>query len=188
MEAVERRHSEVRDLRVRFIQTTRPSAPNSPASRSSGQAILALPNRMRWSYESPEESLLVSDGKTLWLYDPTFREVQHLPVGDDGFLGAAAAQFLLGRSDLAAEFRIRARTCDARGAVLELSPRKPASYQLLTLSISQPAGDIAWTEVVDLRGNTTRLEFSDPEFDTGPDASLFVFEPPPGTSVIDLAP
>ena len=188
VEEVERRHRKVKDLRVRFVQTSRSSVPDSPASRSNGHAILALPNRMRWTYESPEESLLVSDGKTLWLFDPGFREVQRLPVGDDGFLGAAAAQFLLGRSNLVAEFQVRTLSCDSQGAVLELLPRKPASYQRLTLATSRPGGDIAWTEVVDLLGNTTRLDFSEPRFDTGPEASLFVFDPPPGASVIDLVP
>jgi len=188
VEAVERRHRAVKDLRVRFVQTTQPAAPGSPKTRSSGHAILALPNRMRWTYESPEESLLVSDGKTLWFFDPAFGEVQHLPVGEEGLLGVAAAQFLLGRSDLAAEFRIRALSCDNQGAVLELLPRKPASYQRLTLASSYPGGDIAWTEVVDLLGSTTRLDFSDPEFDTGPDPALFGFEPPAGSRVIDLVP
>ena len=154
--AVEGRHRDVKDLRVQFIQTTQSPDPNSPPSRSIGHAVLALPNRMRWVYESPDESLLISDGKTLWLYDPGFKEVQQLPVGDDSFFGAAAAQFLLGRSDLAAEFRIRTRSCNAEGAQLELFPRNPASYQRLTLAISLPGGDILWTEVVDLLGSTTR--------------------------------
>jgi len=188
VEAVERRHQAVEDLRVDFVQTTQPAAPGSPKTRSSGHAILALPNRMRWTYESPEKSLLVTDGKILWLFDPGFGEVQKLPVGEEGLFGVAAAQFLLGRSDLGAEFRIRTVNCDSQGAVLELLPRKPTSYQRLTLATTRPTGDIRWTEVVDLLGNTTRLDFSDSEFDTGPDPSLFVFEPPTGSRVIDLLP
>ena len=188
VEAVERRHRDVKDLRVHFSQTTRLSAPNSAPQHSSGWAVLALPQRMRWRYQSPEESLLVSDGGTLWLYAPAFAEVQRLPVGEEGHLAAGAAQFLLGRSDLEAEFKVRASTCDPEGAVLELLPRKAASYQRLTLGVVLPAGDITWTELVDLLGNTTRLEFSDLAFDTKPEASLFSFDPPPGSKVIDLVP
>ena len=72
--------------------------------------------------------------------------------------------------------------------MLELLPRKAASYQRLTLGVVLPAGDITWTELVDLLGNTTRLEFSDLAFDTKPEASLFSFDPPPGSKVIDLVP
>ena len=188
VEAVERRHRDVKDLSVHFSQTTQPSTPDSAPQHSSGRAVLALPQQMRWHYESPEESLLVSDGETLWLYDPAFNEVQRLPVGDEGHLAAGAAQFLLGRSDLEAEFSIRASACDPDRAVLELLPRKAASYQRLTLGVVLPSGDITWTELVDLLGNTTRLEFSNLSFNTKPGASLFSFEPPPGSKVIDLAP
>ena len=188
VEAVEQRHRDVKDLSVQFSQTTRLSTPDSAPQHSSGRAVLALPQQMRWHYESPDESLLVSDGETLWLYDPAFAEVQRLPVGDEGHLAAGAAQFLLGRSDLAAEFTIRASACNAEGAVLELLPRKAASYQRLTLGVVLPAGDITWTELVDLLGNTTRLDFNDLAFDTKPEASLFSFEPPPGTKIIDIAP
>ena len=90
--------------------------------------------------------------------------------------------------DLAAEFTVRAKACDAEGAVLELLPRKAASYQRLTLGVVLPAGDITWTELVDLLGNTPRLDFNDLAFDTKPEASLFSFEPPPGTKIIDIAP
>ena len=98
------------------------------------------------------------------------------------------ASFTGGWPALAAEFRIRSLSCDDQDAVLELLPRKPASYQRLTLAISLPEGGIGWTEAVDLLGNTTRLDFSNPQFDTAPDASLFVFDPPAGSNVIDLVP
>src|SRR5262245_6107074 len=75
--AIQRRYESVRDLRASFQQTTRgASVGGRPAAetRSRGQLVVAKPSRMRWSYESPEPSLVVSDGKTLWIYDPAFNE------------------------------------------------------------------------------------------------------------------
>ena len=31
---------------------------------------LKKPGRMRWDYEKPEKKLMVSDGSTLWVYEP----------------------------------------------------------------------------------------------------------------------
>ena len=66
-------------------QTTRRVALGDGAGdalAASGEVVFAKPGKMRWTYESPEPSLVVSDGATLWIYDPKAREVQKLPLGD----------------------------------------------------------------------------------------------------------
>ena len=40
-----------------------------------GQFTLAAPNLLNWQTTSPEESTLVSDGETLWLFDPFIEQV-----------------------------------------------------------------------------------------------------------------
>ena len=82
--AIQRRYGAVRDLRSRFVQETRSVALGGPGavSVSSGTVTFAKPGRMRWSYEAPEESLVVSDGRWLWIYDPANREAQRFAVSD----------------------------------------------------------------------------------------------------------
>ena len=64
-------------------------APARPRRRA-GAVEFAKPGKMRWSYEAPEPSLVVSDGETLWIYDPTRDEVAEaagrrgLPLGGRG--------------------------------------------------------------------------------------------------------
>lgn len=186
---VQERYEGVRSLRARFVQTThsvalgagRPGAEN----RSSGRVSFAKPGRMRWSYEEPEPSLVVSDGSTLWVYDPARREAHRLPVGA-GFLSGAAIQFLLGEGDIRDSFRVTSLSCETGSSRLELVPREPASYERLRLRIDAASGDVVHTEMVDLLGNRTEVAFEGIEVDFSPPPASFRFEPPEGVRVIDL--
>ena len=96
---VQRRYEKVQDLSAHFEQTTQRvslGTDSSDALVAKGEVVFAKPGKMRWSYTSPEPSLVVSDGSTLWVYDPQAHEVQKLPLGA-GHLSAAGVQFLLAR-------------------------------------------------------------------------------------------
>jgi outer membrane lipoprotein carrier protein len=183
--AVQRRYEGVRDLQAGFVQTTRAAGRSKPVT-SRGTVVMAVPGRMRWSYEEPEPSLLVSDGKTLWIYDPDYGEAQRLLVGDGSYLSGAAIQFLLGEGDLFREFQVSALSCELEAVELVLVPREPASYEKLQILVDPATGDVSRTHVVDLLGNTTRVEFKDLQVNRVPPASTFRFEPPEGVSVVDL--
>ena len=189
-QAVQKHYSNVTDLAAEFVQTTRAVGPRSAQAptAASGKVVLQVPGKMRWTYEKPDPSLVVSDGKTLWLYDPAFGEAQKLPVTDSGYLSGAAIQFLLGRGDLAEEFEILPIACDAGNAELKLTPKAAATYEYLVIWVDPGQGRIIRTEVVDLLGNRTRVEFHDMKINQKPDASVFRFEPPKGVSVVEIAP
>ena len=125
---------------------------SSPASEPArGRVEFAKPGRMRFEYETPEPSLVVSDGKTLWIYDPVAKEVQVLAVEGD-FLSAAAIQFLLGEGRLQESFEVTARSCAPDRAELELRPRAEASYERIELVADPVSGWIRETTVHDLLG------------------------------------
>jgi outer membrane lipoprotein carrier protein len=186
---VQARYDGIRSLRARFTQTTRnvafggDSGPESvPAS---GRVEFAKPGRMRFEYETPEPSLVVSDGKTLWIYDPTAREVQVLPVSE-GFLSAAAIQFLLGEGRLDQSFEVTATSCGPERAELALRPRAEASYERIDLVVERGSGWIRETTVHDLLGNRTQVAFMDMETAGAPDDARFRFDVPEGVKVLTL--
>lgn len=190
------RYENVRDLAARFEQETRTvslgNAVGAGPAASRGRVVFAKPGRMRWSYEEPSESLVVTDGETLWIYDPAAAEVQRLPTAG-GHLSGAALQFMMGEGDIHATFDVAAQECEiaaegpAGTAVLELTPREPASYERLVVRLKATTGEILETTVVDLFGNRTRIAFSDMQVNQKPAATLFVFDAPEGVEVIDLA-
>ena len=186
---VQERYDGIRALRARFTQTNRNVAfgdsGTAPDAESRGRVEFAKPGRMRFEYESPEPSLVVSDGKTLWIYDPTAKEVQELPVSG-GFLSAAAVQFLLGEGRLEETFAVTAESCAADRVVLDLRPRAEAAYERIEISVDPKTGWIRETTVFDLLGNRTHLAFSDLEPNAPAPAERFRFDPPDGVRVLKL--
>jgi outer membrane lipoprotein-sorting protein len=65
-------------------------------------------------------------------------------------------------------------------------PLDPSSYERLQVEVDPKAGIVHATEVVDLFGNVTRIEFAKIRTNTSPDDSLFGFEPPEGARVIEI--
>jgi outer membrane lipoprotein carrier protein len=189
VQAVQSRYEGIRDVTARFEQTSRQVTTGVPGQPlvSRGKVVLAKPGKMRWTYEEPEPSLVVSDGKTLWLFDPAFGEVQKIPAGE-GFLTGAAAQFLLGAGDMRRDFAVSAVSCDASEAELELVPRESATYERAFLRVDPSTGEVRSTRIVDLLGNVVRIDFRDLRFNTSPRESEFRFQVPEGVKVIELDP
>jgi len=186
--ALQQRYESAKDLRADIVQTTRSVTLGAAASEqmtSKGTVVFAKPGKMRWSYEEPESSLVVSDGTTLWIYDPTFREAQKFPA-TEGYLSGAAIQFLLGEVAIERDFEISALRCEAAIAELRLQPRKPSSYEKLHIVVNPQTGDLLKTTVFFVLGNVTEVAFSNMELNTDPAESLFRFDPPADVRVIEL--
>jgi len=185
---VQQRYEKVRDLAGHFEQTTRRVALGGGAGDAlvaSGEVVFAKPGKMRWSYEAPEPSLVVSDGATLWVYDPKAREVQKLPLGE-GYLSAAGVQFLLGEGKLQDEFRVTASGCAEATVTLGLTPKRPAQYERLEMRVDRAGFAVRETSVVDLFGNRTTITFGELRENTKPAAGLFAFKPPEGVRVLSV--
>jgi outer membrane lipoprotein carrier protein len=185
---VQQHYDGVRDLSAEFSQTTRNVALGAFPGQETparGRVLFAKPGRMRWVYESPEPSLVVSDGATLWIYDPTAKEVQVLPV-DAGFLSGTAMQFLLGQGRILESFAVTATSCEAEQVSLDLRPKQSASYERLELRVDRASGAILATAVVDLFGNRTDVVFSKAVRNRDPGEELFRFEPGEGDRVLTL--
>jgi outer membrane lipoprotein carrier protein len=127
----------------------------------------------------------VSDGETLWIYDPTMKEVQVLSV-DTGFLSGTAIQFLLGEGKILESFDVGAESCEGDQVYLDLRPKQMASYERLRLRVERASGAILATTVFDLFGNRTEVVFEKMQRNRAPDPALFRFEPSADDRVLRL--
>jgi len=190
-ERVQQRYEAVKDLSARFEQSTRVASLHGSGheapSESSGEVVFEKPGKMRWSYEKPNPSLVVSDGEVAWVYDPAAREAQRMQAGDT-LLKGGAMQFLLGRGDLRRDFEVRARSCEGSSVVLDLTPREPATYEKLEIVADRESGEVEETTVSDLVGNVTRVAFHNVRTNRGVAKDTFHFTPPEGVRVIELQP
>ena len=186
---VQGHYEAVRDLSARFTQTTQVvslgAASQSNATTSSGEVDFSKPGRMRWSYEIPEPSLVVTDGEELWIYDPGMKEAQKYHAGE-GFLSGAALQFLLGEGEMSRDYRVRALSCGDAEARLDLRPRRAAAYERLEIRVDPATGEVKETAVFDLVGNVTRVAFEDVRTNSGLAEDLFRFSPPEGVKVVEV--
>ena len=185
---LQKRYEGVRDISARFTQVTRQAGavPLAPTT-SHGTMRIAKPGKLRWQYEDPEPSLVVSDGETLWIYDPAAKEVHRMPVRGN-YLSGAAIQFLLGEGDIFRDFEVEAVACDASSADLELRPRQPATYERIGVVVDLASGALVSSRMVDLFGTVVQVDLFDLTVDQDPAPELFRFEPPAGVRVIEVQP
>lgn len=189
LERMQTRYDEIQDLSAVFTQVSESvvlagSAPQE-ASESAGTVVLAKPGRMRWSYEEPDPSLVVSNGEQLWIYDVTAKQVTRASVGQ-GYLAGAALQFLLGEGRLRDLFEVEEVACSDEAVELELRPRASASYEKIRATVDHQSGLVSETSVYDLFGNRTILRFRDIVLNESPEAAVFVFEKPEEVELIDM--
>lgn len=185
---VQAHYEGIRDIRAQFAQTNESATfggePLMTPDRKTGEVVFAKPGKMRWSYQAPETSLVVSNGKTLWIHDIAAQSVAQFAV-TSGFLSGAALQFLLGDGRILDSFEVEASNCASGLVSLDLVPKADSTYERLGLVVQPGTGDVIATSVTDLFGNVTRIEFSGIETNLGPDAEIFEFKVPDGVEVIE---
>jgi outer membrane lipoprotein carrier protein len=57
-----------------FEQTVT-DAQGKPLQNGSGEMVLQRPDHFRWEAKKPDDNLILSDGKAVWLYDPFVEQV-----------------------------------------------------------------------------------------------------------------
>ncbi|TMA37671.1 MAG: outer membrane lipoprotein carrier protein LolA [Deltaproteobacteria bacterium] len=88
---LQQRYESTRTLVAKFSQEVE-SPTLAGKLTSSGTLNFEKPNRMRWDYAPPERQTILSDGDTLWIYQPDEKQVapRGLPGDDAGHLPRGA--------------------------------------------------------------------------------------------------
>lgn len=187
---VQRTYEGTRDLTARFTQEST-SAALGRSQRAEGRVTMRKPGRMRWDYEGRSGrpgQVIVSDGQTLWIYNPDDKSVIKSEIG--GALERTPLAFLMGLGELTRDFEVSRPPADlALGrpgdVVLGLTPKEPiAALQNLYLAVDPERALVTAALIVDPFGNRTRLAFEDIRTNTGVPESRFAFTVPPGVQVV----
>ena len=174
------------DYEADFLQTYFNKLFNS-YQRSRGKVYFKKPGRMRWEYAAPERKLFVSDGRTMWAYEPEANQAFQQSLRDSQL--PTALSFLTGQGNLANEFDFRlipAQTYGFRqGHVVELRPKVAnPQYARLVLFVDGQSFQVTRSLVIDQAGNRNKMEFSNARQNTGVADSRFSFTPPQGVRII----
>jgi outer membrane lipoprotein carrier protein len=155
----------------------------APKRERSGAVSFRKPGRMRWEFAVPEPQTIVSDGETLYSYDPDLNQVVETPL-KQALKSSSATSFLLGIGNISRDFKAAfANSPPSDGLIQLILDAKaggykieigldPTSYNLVTLTLTDQLGDVTKVDFSEIHNN---VELSD---------SVFAFKAPPGADVV----
>ena len=151
---------------------------------ATGRMHLKRPMRLRWELDEPYPQLVVTNGETLWVYDPDLEQVTVQPLAEA--LRGSPAVFLTGTvTDLRRDFSVVATEApEAGGSRFELTPVDPnAVYGELALTFAADGG-LAGFDIADHLQQLTRVAFTARDASAVLESTLFEFTVPTGVDVI----
>jgi outer membrane lipoprotein carrier protein len=162
--------------------------------QESGTLWLKKPRKMRWEYRSPKEKLFVSDGKAVWFYLPSERQLRKTDLKKLDDLRSPIA-FLLGKTKLESELDGLSKVVDqtplaAGNSLLRGVPKAMADrISEVQLEIS-PSNQLVRIMLTEVDGGTTEFRFANLKENASLAEDKFRFVPPPGVEVVegDLGP
>ncbi len=175
-------YNRIETMQAGFIQT-RYDENGQPLQTSEGTFALQRPGKFRFEYTKPYRQLYVADGGKIWNYDPDLEQVIVKSV--DAALGDTPALLLSGKRPLTEKFIIRELKREESDLQwLELRPKQEeSSFKSVRLGFSTKG--LRLMEVVDILGQTTRLQFRQVRVNEPLPPELFTFIAPEGVDVIN---
>ena len=133
---------------------------------------------MRWLYEAPEEQLLVTNGQTMWLYDPLLENVtvQKLEKITEG----TALSFLLGLGNLQDDFIHREISKNLLigqdGLIVELEPKKStANLAFIQLNVNPETYNLQTIALMDQQDNYRTIQLMNMKYNLEIEDNFFEF-------------
>jgi outer membrane lipoprotein carrier protein len=150
--------------------------------KSVGVMYLKRPGEFHWSYWEPYSEEIISDGRTIWVYDKDLKQVTIKDAASS--IGDSPAAVLAGNVDINKYYVVIDMGVTDATDWLELTPRDVNSqYKSVRLGFS---GDkLSAMILFDDLGNKTQINFLNARVNMHLDDALFRFTPPKGVDVID---
>jgi periplasmic chaperone LolA len=184
VKALDRFISGVHSLRADFSQVQR-NDKGRVIKRQHGRVWLQRPGRFRWDYAKPYAQTIVSDGKTIYLYDPDLQQVTERPA--KATLAGTPAALLAQGGALGDAFTVQDQgRSDGLDKVSLLPKSTDSDFQSIELWLAD--GVPQRMVFHDQLGDTTDIRFSDVQTNHRIDPSRFQFTPPQGVEVVKGAP
>src|SRR5690606_11740012 len=149
---------------------------------SQGSFALQRPGKFYWKTEQPFPQLLVSNNKTIWLYDPDLETVTGRPFTDD--MQQTPALLLSENIEkLRQNFTVSRKVTNTRDEIFTLTPKvTDGLFQQLTLVFS--AGELKEFQIQDTLGQLSHFLLSQVERNRKISPQLFNFTPPQGVEIL----
>lgn len=150
--------------------------------RGTGNFKFLRPGCFSWHYEAPFEEVMMSDGKTLWLYDVEMGQVTVKKLVES--LPATPASILFGSNDFKKDFDIKELPSKSTQNWLVALPKdnnSPFSEIRIAFKEQLPVEMV----LKDNFGQTTELKFSEVQGNVKAQAKDFQFKIPKGVEILE---
>ncbi|HEY3360072.1 MAG TPA: outer membrane lipoprotein chaperone LolA [Polyangia bacterium] len=179
-------YEKIQDLKADFKQEIQ-NPTTGRTKQSYGVIKLKKPGKMRWDYSKPEKKHFISDGQTLWVYEPEDQQAFKQELKSTNL--SAAVTFLSGKGNLAAEFNFEFAPAGKYGGkddyAVKLTPKQPsAQFKSIILVVDPTSFQVKLSVVFTPDGGQSKVWFTGVQLNKKiPDAE-FKFTPPSGVRVI----
>lgn len=187
LDKVQARYAKIAGLHARFHQELT-SATLGQTDVADGECWFAKPGKMRWAYDKPTTQLMVSDGKTLWFYEPDKEQVTKSDI-DPAMLEQVPTGFLNGTGTLTEGYVAvlpKLELPPKEGVAVDLMPQKPAPFEKLRVVVEPTTSLVTEITIYDPFGNVNKLTFTELEPGAAKDTEFFQFKTP--ENVREMAP
>jgi len=185
---IQDRYEKTNDFEANFIQEYIGKVMRQP-NKGEGKVYFKKKGMMRWDYNVPNQKL-ISDGHTLWYYQPEEKQVLVSDVSRV-LKEKTPLAFLAGEGNLGRDFKLlnlnESVSQKEDHYVVELAPKEPlATLSKLILTVDKKSYTVLQADVFDGLGNVTRTRFIEIKTNVGLSNSFFHFTIPPGTEIIKM--
>lgn len=183
---VEDRYNNIRTLQLDFQQTISYSMQPTAKRTESGVLYLRKPGKMRWDYREPWKKIFLSDGSDVWFYTSASNRVEKSKLKETEDMRAPLA-FLIGRLDFQRDFK-EYRYRDVEGArwITAIPKSEKAPYKEVHFFL-EPTAQISKLRVFGHDESVMEFQFRNEKLNPALPDSLFVFQPPPGVEMVEVA-
>jgi len=177
---VETRYNKAKTLQVLFKEDYTP--PGRARRTENGILMLRKPGKMRWDYTQPKGKLVVSDGKTFYIYNAAENRVEQVKFKESEDMRAPLA-FLLGKLDFDKEFQNLTSRPEGDATRILAEPKGDnLPYSAVEFLIS-PDYRIREVKATQFDHSIVVFTFDQERVDPPLDNKLFQFVPPKGAQV-----
>lgn len=170
-------------MQANFAQTSY-DAHNRVLKNATGTMALKKPGKFRWQTQSPNQQLIIADGQNIWIYDADLQQATkqsqnkpNAPTFNPAYLLSGAV------GSLPQKFNITLASSNGN-QVYTLTP-KDSNAMFKSIQLTFKNNTLMQMTVVDNLSQLTNFGFNNVNLNNSLDDSLFRFEPPKGTDIIN---
>jgi chaperone LolA len=182
LDRLQRHYQATTSFTAKFNETiTRAGGP--PVHRS-GLIYYEKPGKLRWEFEGSQPETIVSDGKTLYDYDPSLNQVVETPLAQ-AFRNQAAAAFLLGAGNVKRDFKGETISSPGSDGLIHIALTPKNGGERIEAGIDPKTYNISTLAIGDAMGNRTQFSFGAIKLNQPLEAAQFTFTPPNGVDIVN---